>query len=299
MITPLLLFAFTAGAVAFFAPCCVGMLPAYVAYAVRPAGLQGRALPRERSPRAVVLALGLVPFAFGTVPLIMRSLGGYGLVPGGAYAYLPPLEVSIGLVILGAALILNAFVWTDRLSVANRSLAFGLLATLGVFLGFLIVGAPVALLATLVTPYLGIVSILVGLAILALGILTLAGRSFAPKLPSITPDVTRPWGFVKFGLAYAVAGLTCTFPAFLAVMAAGLATGGFGTALAVFAAYALGKASVLVAVTAVTVASGETFAPKLARHARLVETASGCMLILAGAFMIYYYSRANLPEGFL
>lgn len=291
MDTAILVFAFTTGALAFFAPCCVGMLPAYVRYAVRAPQAQP-ASTRAASP--VMVLVGAFPFALGLLPLLLTSLGAYGITPGWLYPYLPPVELSIGLVILGAALVLNAFVWTGRLATANRGLLFGLLATLGVLLGFLLVGAPVVLLAALLNPYLSYVSILVGLAILTLGILTLAGRSFAPRLPNLVPDVTRASGFVKFGIAYAAAGLTCTFPAFLAVMSAGLASGSLGGALGVFTAYALGKASVLIAVTAIIVAGGDAFAADLARHGRRIELASGVLLVAAGLFMIYFYTSTLL-----
>lgn len=291
----LLLFAFSAGALAFFAPCCVGMLPAYIAYAVRPEA--GKAEARPSRPASRIALLGLAPLALGTVPLLVRGLGGFGLVPPPVYRVLPTLEASLALLLVGAGLILSALAIGGHLKAATRGVLLGLFATVGVLGSFLIVGAPIAFFARALAPYLAFVSLAVGIALLASGLLVLAGRSFAPGLPALVPDVSRPSGFVKFGLAYGIAGLTCTFPLFLAVVATALAQGGAVEALATFAAYALGKASVLVALTGVTVAGGASLVPRLAPRGRFVERASAAMLVLAGAYMTYYYGRALLLVG--
>jgi cytochrome c biogenesis protein CcdA len=202
------------------------------------------------------------------------------------------------LFVLGSGVILNALVRSGRLATATRGLVFGLFATMGILLGFLLVGLPVALLAGVLAPYLPLVSALVGAVILLLGVAALAGRSLAPRLPALAAgDVSRPSGFLKFGLAYAVAGLSCTFPAFLAVMAAGVATGGFATALLTFVAYASGKATILIGVTAIIVAGGEGLAPKLKAHARHAEKVSGALLVLAGLFMLYYFALPLVIAG--
>jgi cytochrome c biogenesis protein CcdA len=58
------------------------------------------------------------------------------------------------------------------------------------------------------------------------------------------------------------------------------------------AAYVIGKSSVLVALTVVTVAGGQGLATKLKAHAHLVTRASAWMLIVAGLYMTWYFGRS-------
>lgn len=288
----LLLFAFTAGAAAFFAPCCVAMLPAYVAYAVRPATHAAPTTPRPQAGLGrTVSLLGSIPLTLGALPLVARGLGSLGLLPDRAYAVLPTLEASLALLLVGAGLVLLGVTLAGKAHAARRGILFGALATLGFFLTFLAVGLPIAFLARGLAPYLGYLSVAVGLALVAVGVLMLLGKSFNPRLPTPEGDVSGPRGFFKFGLAYGVAGLSCTFPIFLAVIAAGLVSGGFTSAAGTFAAYAVGKASVLVAVTMVTVAGGDGLGQRMKQYARPIARASAWMLILAGAYMTWYFGR--------
>lgn len=290
----LILFAFVAGAAAFFAPCCVAMLPAYVSYAVRPRkeGAADETPTHAAAPFGRPVALfGLLPLALGFLPLFARGLANMNALPSDWEEYYPSLALSIGFVIVGALLVTIGLIMSGRGPAAGRGLLFGGLTTLGFFLSFLAVGLPVALLARGLAPYLTFLSATVGLVMVTLGVLMLFGKTISPRLPTFEADVSNPKGFFKFGLAYGVAGLSCTFPIFLAVVAAGLASGGFASAMTTFTAYALGKASVLVAVTVITVAGGSALGQKMKKHAPTIAKASAIMLVIAGAYMTYYFGK--------
>ena len=295
----LLLFAFSAGAAAFFAPCSVAMLPAYVSYAVRPAKGQAGELaaphPKERLGNQVAL-VGVLPLTVGAIPLFARGLSTVNIIPAAYDAYLLSIELSVGLLLLGGLLIAAGLLLGGKGPAAGRGLTFGGLATIGFFLSFLAVGLPVAFLARGLAPYLTYLSIAVGLALVAMGVLMLFGRSISPRLPSFEADVSGPKGFFKFGLAYGVAGLSCTFPVFLAVVAAGLVSGGVASAAGTFAAYAAGKASVLVAVTVVTVAGGSGLGQTFKAYAPTIAKASAYLMILAGAYMTYYFGSLTFVD---
>lgn len=290
----LLLFAFMAGAATFFAPCCVALLPAYVGYAVRPSKAN-EAIPERpiRDPRLGnnIALFGALPLLVGFVPLVLAGIGSLNPLPIAVYSILPSLDQAVLLLILGTATITIGLLLAGKGPAAWRGLLFGSLTMLGFFLTFLAVGLPIAFVARGVAPYLTYLSLVMGLALIAMGILMLFGKSINPRLPTFDADVSGPKGFFKFGLAYGVAGLSCTFPVFLAVIAAGLSSGGFTGAMTTFAAYALGKAAILVGVTVVTVAGGSGLGAKFKRYAPAIARASAYLMILAGAYMLYYFGR--------
>lgn len=287
----LLLFAFSAGAIGFFAPCCIAMLPAYVGYAVR--------APKEHAPDSSPTAglgrglavFGLVPAALGGGPLLALGLGSFIPIPEGLRALFPNVDFSLALLVLGLLSIVAGIVLLGRGQAALRGALFGALATLGFLTIFLAIGLPIAFLARGLAPYLNWLAILVGVLLVVLGIFVLAGKNISPRLPGLKADVSSPRGFYLFGLGYGVASLSCTFPVFLAVIAAGALSGGFTSTLATFAAYALGKGTLLVGVTILTVAGGVRAGSRVKRLTPFMARASGLVLILAGGYIAYYFGR--------
>ena len=295
----LLLFAFTAGAAAFFAPCCIAMLPAYVGYAIRPDGAKRQEDPPILGPefatfgrRAAVF--GLVPFALGIAPLAGIALSSLGFVPAEWLTYFPGSQLALTLLLLGAVVTVTGLVASGKGPATARGAAFGGLATLGFFAVFGVLGLPVAFLARSLIPYLPWVAATVGVVLVVLGIAMLVGKTLAPKMPALNADVSSPKGFFMFGVGYGTAGLSCTFPLFLAVVGAGAVSGGFLSALAAFAAFALGKGTLLTLVTALTVAGGESLGAKVRKYTRHVQRASAWMLIVAGAYVGWYFGKTAL-----
>ena len=293
----LLLFAFVAGAAAFFAPCCIAMLPAYIGYAIRPRtaanpdGGDMLAQPLDGTAHAgkTLGLFGLVPVALGIVPLILRGLG---TVSASAASWrLPSQALSLGLLTLGAGIIAAGLVWAGKGRETMRGALFGGLATLGFLVVFAAIGLPVAFLARPLAAYIPWLSIVVGVGLVVVGILFLAGKTITLRLPGLKGDVSSPRGFFFFGLGYGLAGLSCTFPVFLAVIGAGALAGGFASAMSVFVAYALGKGMLLVTVTMLTVAGGVGLANRVKRITPYVYKGSAVLMILAGAYIAYYFGR--------
>lgn len=284
----LLAFAVVAGAVAFFAPCSVAMLPAYVAYAVRPGGETPRALRRDG---LVVAGLGAVVFVAGLMPLLLAGVGG----PLGLGVRVPT-DLSVELLALGALVATAGLARAAGLRPTARGAAFGALALAGLLLVFLALGLPVALFAHGLGAYLPWVAAAIGIALVVVGLAQLTGRTFGLRLPAPRADVGTPRGFFLFGLAYGVASLSCTFPVFLAVVGAGLVSGGFADAMLAFLAYALGKGVVLVGVTVLAVAGGDAAAGRARRLAKYAEKAGAVVLVLAGAYVAWYYGRFAIAD---
>lgn len=285
----LLVFAFSAGAIAFFAPCCIAMLPAYVGYAVRaPAAPASPA----RAAWARTLALGgLVPVALGGAPLLALGLAGFAPLPDALARALPRSDLALAVLLVGLAATTAGIALAGRGRAALRGALFGALATLGFLTVFLALGLPIAFLARWLAPYLNWLAVLVGIALAALGVMILLGKPLAPRLPGLKADVSTPRGFYLFGLGYGVASLSCTFPVFLAVVFAGAVSGGFLAGLATFAAYALGKGALLVGVTVLVIAGGASAGARVRRLAPAMERAGGILLLVAGAYVAFYFGR--------
>ena len=286
----LLLFAFSAGAIGFFAPCCIAMLPAYVGYAVR--SPDDATPPRPPNLLARTLTVGgLLPVAVGGIPLLTLGLASYAPIPHAWSQAMPDPDLSVILLVLGLAATIAGITLMGRGPAAWRGALFGALATLGFLTVFLAIGVPIAFLARELAPYLNWLAVLVGLLLVLLGLFTLAGKAMSLKIPGFKADVTTPKGFYLFGLGYGIASLSCTFPVFLAVVATGALSGGFTAALGAFVAYALGKGALLIGVTILTIAGGTRAGNRVRRLTPVMTRAGGALLILAGAYIAYYFGR--------
>jgi cytochrome c-type biogenesis protein len=180
-----------------------------------------------------------------------------------------------------------------------RALAFAFLATLG-FLGvFGVLGAAVALGArslVRVFPYGGLI---IGAAMVGIGLWSLLGRRPLP-LPGLgrRPFARTPSGAMAFGAAYAVASLSCTLPVFLAVVGGTLFAEGVAAAVVPFVGYAIGMGGVLLAVTLATALSAGALVRGLRRAMPYVERVGSLLVTGIGAYLIIYWlPRLGSPGG--
>lgn len=167
----------------------------------------------------------------------------------------------------------------------------GLFGVAGVTLGIL--GA--AILASL--PWLGLA---VGVLLVAVGAMGLVGEQtpalavgdgLAGRLGEVAVR-PGPLGHVAFGLAYGLASLGCALPIFLSVVA-GATTRGPAGAVGLFVLYGLGLGAVLTAAALVATALGTEVVARLGRVRRLVPAAGAALLVLAGAYVTYYWLTAG------
>jgi cytochrome c biogenesis protein CcdA len=148
------------------------------------------------------------------------------------------------------------------------------------------------------------VMLLIGTALLALGVAALLGRHLPLRLPHL------PWtgrdrsvrSMVGFGVSYAVASLTCSLSIFLAGVAGAFTRVGPATGIATFLAYAAGMASVLGAVS-VAMALAQASVVKILRQAsRYLDRLGPGLLTVVGAYLVYYwasYLTGSSPAGLI
>ncbi|MFD0857139.1 cytochrome c biogenesis CcdA family protein [Actinomadura adrarensis] len=175
----------------------------------------------------------------------------------------------------------GAGVWRAlRLSTAMTA---GFVTVFGVF------GIVIAVLTTSIQRYLPWVTVVIGVALVVLGVALLSGRELLLRVPRLS--VGGPSGSLValygYGASYAVASLSCTVAPFLAVT--GLAGGGgFGTGLAAFVAYGIGMGLVVGALSMLVALAHESVVGRTRRILPYVSRISGGLLLAAGIYVTYY-----------
>lgn len=220
-------------------------------------------------------------FAFGAGLVSPFNPCGFGLLP----AYLSSqLDVDPG---------------SPRGSLVTRSWR-GLVAGASVSAGFAGVLVSAALLVALglrsVLQLLPYVAVLVGVALVLAGAGILLGRALRlgplARLSALAPQASRPpSSLVGFGAGYAAASVACTLAIVLAVVAQALATGSLLGIFAVVAAYGLGAATMLTALTLSTALVGTVMGTALRRVLPFIQPLSGVLLVLAGVYLVV----TNIP----
>jgi cytochrome c-type biogenesis protein len=227
---------------------------------------------------AAVLPFG---FAFGVGMVAAVNPCGFAMLPAYLSLYLGADDEDFGK--------------SHSMSRLMRALLVGATVSSGFVLLFGLAGLLISAGGTLllkVMPALGIVIggvlVLVGLWMLAGGTLHLgpferfAGRVGDPR------NVSVP-GFFLFGLAYGAASLSCTLPAFLAVVGSSLASGGVLAGAGRFFGFGLGMAAVLVTLTLALAFFKQGLVTWLRKAVPYVRIASAILLVLAGMYVIFYW----------
>jgi cytochrome c biogenesis protein CcdA len=235
------------------------------------------------SALAAALPFGL---AFGAGMVAAVNPCGFAMLPAYLSLYLGTQE--------------SGFTERSAPSRALRALAVGCAVSSGFVVLFGLTGLLISVGGTALMEVMPALGVLVGEALVVLGVwMLLAGRSpYAALFSRLAARVGDPRkigvrGFFVYGLAYGAASLGCTLPAFVAVVGSGIAAGGVAAGAARFLGYGLGMASVLVALTVALAFFKEGLLKWLRGALPYVQSASAILLILAGAYVIFYWWTAQ------
>lgn len=189
---------------------------------------------------------------------------------------------------------LSAFVGLDdrssRAGAVFRALRVSAVLTAGFVLVFGICGIVIVQIASSFQRYLPWATIVIGVALVGLGVYLLTGRQLVVNIPKLSvggADGTLTSMFL-FGVSYAVASLSCTIGPFLGATSTTFRNESFLSGVAVFVVYGLGM-GLVVGVLTVSVALAKhglvsrfrSLLPKMNRIA-------GVFLLIAGAYVAYY-----------
>jgi cytochrome c-type biogenesis protein len=179
-----------------------------------------------------------------------------------------------------------------------RGLAVGVVVSAGFLVVFGVSGAVVNAGYRSIIDYVPWAALVIGVLLALLGAaMLLLGVQFNVSLPHLAQGGTsrRYRSMFVFGVAYAVASLSCTLPVFLAVTGVASATPTFLAGVLTYVVYALGMSTLLVVLTlALSVTKGG-----LVRRLRWllphIGRLSGAILLLSGVYITVYWA-ANLRD---
>lgn len=176
----------------------------------------------------------------------------------------------------------------------TTAMARALAATAAMTLGFLLVfgtfGLVVAPLASQVQQYLPAVTVVIGAALIGLGVWLVSGRELTVLLPKFAggAPTAQLGSMLGYGIAYAIASLSCTIGPFLAVTGTTFQSGSVLLGVLAFLAYGAGMALV-VGVLAIAVAvAGASAVTRMRQLLPYVNRISGALLIVVGGYVGYY-----------
>lgn len=178
----------------------------------------------------------------------------------------------------------------SRSGPVRRALGLSAAMTAGFVTVFGLFGLVITPLAVSVGRYLPWVTVVIGVALLGLGVWLLSGRELLVRTPGLaTGRVTAsPISLYGYGLSYAVASLSCTAGPFLAITSAALTSDGVLGGMAVFVAYGVGMGLVVALLSLAVALARAAAVARLRRLLPYVSRISGALLVLAGAYVAYY-----------
>ncbi|MBA2325010.1 MAG: cytochrome c biogenesis protein CcdA [Pseudonocardiales bacterium] len=177
-----------------------------------------------------------------------------------------------------------------RLVAVGRALAATVVMAAGFVVVFGAFGLLVGPVVAAVQRYLPVVTVIVGVGVIALGVWMVAGHELTvlvPK-PGRGAPTARLGSMFGYGLAYAVVSLSCTIGPFLAVTSAGVRDGSIAGTVGAYLGYAGGMALVVGVLATGVALLGAEAATRTRRLLPYVNRAGGGLLVLVGAYVGYY-----------
>jgi cytochrome c biogenesis protein CcdA len=171
-----------------------------------------------------------------------------------------------------------------------RAVRVGLAVSAGFLALFAVIGAIVEWSALRILQYTPWISIVIGLALVALGIAMLRGFELTLRLPRLQrggSDDTDRSMFV-FGVSYATVSLGCTLPTFLSWVSGTTKRESALSGIAAFGAYAVGTTLVLLTLTVSLALARRSLVTFLRRSQQYVNRVAGAIVAIAGAYVAYY-----------
>ncbi len=191
-----------------------------------------------------------------------------------------------------------------RRSIAAR-LTRAVWVTLVVTSGFALLFGLVGLVVSAGGAYLGRfmpwIALIVGALLFILGVSILFGRHISlPIMLEIGGKIGDPRnmtlkGFFLFGVAFGATSLGCTLPIFLAIVGSSFTAGDMVGGAVQFVSYILGMGLVLLILTiGMALVKEGVVVGAMRRFLPYVEKISALLIIIAGAYIVYYWLASGL-----
>jgi cytochrome c-type biogenesis protein len=156
------------------------------------------------------------------------------------------------------------------------------------------------LASSLISRWLPWLGLGVGVVLILLGGAILAGKPVESSLPGRLAGrfggragrKGAP-GYAAFGVAYGLASVGCTLPLFLALMGTALESGAHWSPVLAFILYAAGMAATLGSISVAASLLSIGWLGRVRGVTRFVSAASAVLVLLSGAYVVYYWLTAG------
>jgi cytochrome c-type biogenesis protein len=166
----------------------------------------------------------------------------------------------------------------------------------GVVIGMVLIGLVFAALSASLTPFIAVVLPLADLALIALGLLLLAGRNPFTHVPQLAPRglgrAGPAAGAFTYGVLFAPIALPCSGPFLVGIFAFSLTIGDVAEQLLFFLAFGVGFGLPLFVLGVLGQARGRELARALIRFERPLQLVVGVALVAVGVWDL----AQNLPQ---
>jgi cytochrome c biogenesis protein CcdA len=147
----------------------------------------------------------------------------------------------------------------------------------------------------------------VGVMLVALGLAQWFNFNLKPSIADKLAWYTRPnrqghggaTTLYLYGLGYTAAGIGCTGPILAGLTVVALSTGGFSTAITIFAVFAITMGGLMLLVSGLVATSQETLIQRLKTGTPRIKRITSVLLVLVGFFYIFTVLRLDLFVRFL
>ena len=175
----------------------------------------------------------------------------------------------------------------------SRALRVGLATSSGFVALFLVVGTISRLFTDAIERNAKYASLVIGVALVALGVAMLAGWKPRITTPNIAAGRTRTFASMfVFGIAYAVASIGCTIGFLTSVILGSISVHGFASGIASIALYGLGMGAIVTALT-VSFALARGGLLRIMRSGmRHLDRVSAVFVLVTGLYLTWYWYSA-------
>lgn len=179
----------------------------------------------------------------------------------------------------------------------KKGVLFGLTVASSFIVVFVLIGLALSIFGRGLVVYTPWIALVLGFILVVLGALMMAGKNigiFSKHLSKISDKLKTSKSsnqyrmFFLFGIGYAIAALSCTFPLFLTIFSIALASGGTLGSLYAFFIYASGMGLMMIGISIGAATSKEFVSDKLKKVMPHIHKISGIIILLAGLYIIYY-----------
>ncbi len=171
-----------------------------------------------------------------------------------------------------------------------RALVVGGVVSLGFAALFGVAGAVISWTSFSIERYASWITIVIGAVLVVLGVAFVRGwepRLAVPRLDKGGQDRSL-WSMFVFGLSYAIASLSCTIGPFMTAVAGTFRRSNIVSGMAVFGAYALGMAVLLMALTLALALARQSLLRGLRASLPYIQRVSGVIMVITGSYLAWY-----------